>query len=1274
MSDFRFASPDWSAALWGVVAIVCALIWLEQRRGRAIARFLSITMGQRLVVKTSALRRFSSIVLIAAAAVCFVVALMRPQYGLTYVKSPRVGAQIMFCLDVSKSMLAEDVAPNRLERAKADINDLLTFLEGDQVGLTGFAGRAAVMCPLTPDYGFFKLILDEAGPSSVGRGGTRLEEPLRKALDGFRSESDVSRIVFLITDGEDQDSHPLDVAEDAIERGVKVVAVGIGDESGSEIRITNPRTGVQQPMLDADGKPVITRLDGETLRKLALATEGVYIPAGTGSLDLKSIYDVHIKPLVRGQMQTQGRAIRRDAFQWFILAGLVCLMAGLALGSRRVGAIDEDWNWPFNQAVSKGLLWLTLVWLADALPALAQDPSESSSGQSTTQQRQDLDRPTVDEFTAESSTADKDTAGKSTADGLAADEEPTDPRELYNQGLASLAEDSEKAERLLTLARRESGRDGEVRFRATYNMGWVEVNRANEMIQDQPEQALVHLERAAGWFRDAVRLRSDADDARHNLEVVLLRIVQLRDQLSKQNERDLAGELDALIETQRKTIGELRVLVQQVAARDDPNVAEELRAPFQKLSVDQRVMLSDLQGLVERAAGELESLEAKSEEERTAEENVRIAQLLGVMNYLNQASQRIGQARSQLRRRQASRGFRRSAMGLSQLKRARDQLRDPLQILDSIIGDLATTTQQTALKSLDRQVLGEANDTPPIPNWIDQDFLSDSQSDLADRTKEITERLQAGLQAGADADGPEASDPLPEDQQAFWDKLAAAMPHLVLANNSMGEAKQAIELAEYAEAYRSQIEASDALQLAREQFADLRTLIDLAYQTQNEISNVTGGAVLELTASEEVAKENAAKEDEESESDSAEQATADAEADKEGDTPEAVERSEMLKEVVAYSVERQAANLERMDRLQREIERELERVRSASAASDDAEEKADGKSEATEQQRFELALELASRAATQMRAVQGSLSDVDSSGDAAESDAVKDESGSSPLHSAESNSADAIKTLEELRRLFFTIVEHLRETAQKQAELNDDTETSLGMNASSADGDSNDADSDQSASEVAKSEVGSEDGTDEAADEATEKAAGRVNRLASEQLTLAETAGQIASVLQQQSELTEANTEDDTNVDPQQQQLVQQNAEKARKASDLVFEAKESMTSAADKLAGDRDKVDEIRSDQNEALQKLIEALRELQPPQEDQSDQDQQNQPSDSQQNQEQDQEQNQNQQQEPRPQDSQMDPSRVLQVVRDREAQRRRDKERQQQRAGQIPVEKDW
>ncbi len=309
MSDFRFADPQWVHALWVLLAFVTLLFWLDRRSGSALERLVSSRLQSRLVQRSAALNRRLSLLLLGLTGVFLVLALMRPQWGLHYVATPRVGAEIMICLDVSKSMLAEDVAPNRLERAKADIRDLLPYLEGDHVGLIVFAGRASVLAPLTPDFGFLRLVLDGVNVNSVTRGGTRLEEPIRKAVRGFGAAGDVSRTILLITDGEDHDSFPLEAAKAAAEVGVRMIAMGFGDEAGSEVMLIDPATGARTLLRDSAGSPVRSRLDGETLREIALLTGGAYIPAGTGVLDLASIYESHIARLTRGQLEGRGKAV-----------------------------------------------------------------------------------------------------------------------------------------------------------------------------------------------------------------------------------------------------------------------------------------------------------------------------------------------------------------------------------------------------------------------------------------------------------------------------------------------------------------------------------------------------------------------------------------------------------------------------------------------------------------------------------------------------------------------------------------------------------------------------------------------------------------------------------------------------------------------------------------------------------------------------------------------------------------------------------------------------
>ena len=330
MNTLTFAAPAYAHLGWVVLALCGTLLWLQRRGGGALARFIDPAMQPRLVRRVSRHRQWLGVGLVALCGACLTLALMRPQWGETLVESQRASAEIMVLLDVSRSMLAEDVAPNRLGRAKADLRDLLTLLDGDRVGLIAFAGRAAVLSPLTPDLGFVRLAIDDAGPHSVGRGGTRLEEPIRKALAGFGERGGAARSILLITDGEDHDSFPREAAQAAAERGIRIIAIGFGSERGSPIRITDPRTGARQLVRDGDGKVVQTRLDGELLRDMALATEGAYIPAGTGVLDLGAIHERHIAPLTRERADGVLRTARHELYPWALLPGLLALLGALA--------------------------------------------------------------------------------------------------------------------------------------------------------------------------------------------------------------------------------------------------------------------------------------------------------------------------------------------------------------------------------------------------------------------------------------------------------------------------------------------------------------------------------------------------------------------------------------------------------------------------------------------------------------------------------------------------------------------------------------------------------------------------------------------------------------------------------------------------------------------------------------------------------------------------------------------------------------------------------
>ena len=322
--------------VWAALLLAGLLLWLELRGRGRLAAFLSPVMHARLAVQASLRRVLVKNGLLLAAMLAAVVALMRPQArGETVtVASSQAAADVVFALDVSRSMLAEDTAPNRLTRAKAEIGQLVSRLAGHRVGLVAFAGRAATMCPLTADQSFFRTVLSTVDTRSAGRGGTRIGDAIKAALRGF-SPSPGAKLIVLITDGDDQDPYSEEAATAARNAGVKILTVGLGSEEGSTITLTDPRTSAKTTLMH-EGAPVVSKLNGEQLRKVAAITEGAYVPAGTSAIDLDSIMERLVRPIVRSAADGAMRVVPAERFPWFVLASLILLMSALWVGRSAV--------------------------------------------------------------------------------------------------------------------------------------------------------------------------------------------------------------------------------------------------------------------------------------------------------------------------------------------------------------------------------------------------------------------------------------------------------------------------------------------------------------------------------------------------------------------------------------------------------------------------------------------------------------------------------------------------------------------------------------------------------------------------------------------------------------------------------------------------------------------------------------------------------------------------------------------------------------------------
>lgn len=334
MTGLWFAHPGWIHLAWAALAMVAAIVWLEARGSRTLARFVDEVMQSRLARRPSATQRRLRVAFIAICLAAAVIAMMRPRLPgeIRQIPGRRYAADMMVALDVSNSMLAEDAAPNRLARAKAEILAMLDALDGVRVGLVAFAGRAALVCPLTGDDGFFRLALRGADPTSVSRGGTNIGDAIRTAQHAF-APGDGAKILLLITDGEDHDSYPREAAKEAAKAGIQIIAVGFGSEEGSQILITDPITGIQEAVTDASGNPVISRIDGALLEDIALATEGAYVPAGVSALDLEAIVDSHIEPMIEAEAKPTVKRVPVELYPWALVVSALALFVAVWMGS-----------------------------------------------------------------------------------------------------------------------------------------------------------------------------------------------------------------------------------------------------------------------------------------------------------------------------------------------------------------------------------------------------------------------------------------------------------------------------------------------------------------------------------------------------------------------------------------------------------------------------------------------------------------------------------------------------------------------------------------------------------------------------------------------------------------------------------------------------------------------------------------------------------------------------------------------------------------------------
>ena len=362
---------------------------------------------------------------------------------------------------------------------------------------------------------------------------------------------------------------------------------------------------------------------------------------------------------------------------------------------------------------------------------------------------------------------------------------PNEARDKYNKGTTALNEARyEEASTILLEARDEAGTDAAVRIDSAYNLALTHARLAKSFEQEDPQKAVNSYSESASWFRDVVQRNPEDQEARYNLEVVLKRIQLLADRLNA-GTNSLESRLDRLLEDTRMLRDQVRVLADTIANGTAPSMLE---SEFAQLAVQVRSTQADASTIIQLSGAERGNIENKSDEEKTPQDSMRVAQLTALESYLEKGRDEIADARRVLRNEDVEKSRTRLEDSVRSIFRAREQLQDPLAVLQSISQEEGQLLQQTSIlmQSKNTFVMDPNQKIPQLPSWFDGDFLSDEQDNIHARTDEMAQRFAASA-------AQDPSEESTEEQQEFLALMKDALPPLLSSVAAMKEAKIAVE-------------------------------------------------------------------------------------------------------------------------------------------------------------------------------------------------------------------------------------------------------------------------------------------------------------------------------------------------------------------------------------------------------------------------------------------------------------------------------------------------
>lgn len=330
----HFGAPLLFYLLWILPVLLLLMTWAFRQKRRAIQTFGDSADLMKRLTRSVHRRRQLLRCLMALLGLAFVIlAMTRPQFGRTLQMTTRTGIDVVVVIDLSSSMLAEDLKPNRLERAKFAVSEIIDALEGDRVGIVGFAGEAFVRCPLTLDYGAVKMLLDALDAGSIPVQGTAIGEAIKAARGTFTVQERKSKVIVLLTDGEDHEGNPVEAARKAAEDGIKIDVVGMGTPEGELIPVRSADGSIDYKK-DEDGNVIKTALHETVLSEIAEAGKGRYYRLTSGGVEVKEIIST-ISKMQKGDLESRRMTHYEERFQYVLFVALFLLTGELLISERK---------------------------------------------------------------------------------------------------------------------------------------------------------------------------------------------------------------------------------------------------------------------------------------------------------------------------------------------------------------------------------------------------------------------------------------------------------------------------------------------------------------------------------------------------------------------------------------------------------------------------------------------------------------------------------------------------------------------------------------------------------------------------------------------------------------------------------------------------------------------------------------------------------------------------------------------------------------------------